>query len=176
MCDEVAAAIRRAPNTRSIPIVVSEACQTPTFLAALGADANGIYTSGPDFSTVRESAFYNDAYLPAYRRLTGGDPIGVFHPTAWDTTNLLFDVIRRTAMSDSSGVLSIDREALRRGLLEVRGYEGLSGRLSCTSSGDCAEGARIAIYRAPNWPVNKGDAAQPIFSQLKTLAQIKSGG
>jgi len=176
VCDEVAAAIRRAPNTRNIPIVVSEACQTPTFLATLGADANGIYTSGPDFSTVRESAFYNDAYLPAYRRLTGGDPIGVFHPTAWDTTNLLFDVLRRTAVSDSSGVLTINREALRRGLLEVRGYEGLSGRLSCTSSGDCAEGARIAIYRAPNWPVNKGDAAQPIFSQLKTLAQIKNGG
>jgi branched-chain amino acid transport system substrate-binding protein len=176
VCDEIAAAIRQAPSTRDIPIVVSEACQTPTFLKTLGADANGIYTSGPDFSTVRESEFYNTEYLPAYRRLTGGDPIGVFHPTAWDTANLLFDAIRRTAVSDSSGVLTIDREALRRALLEVRGYEGLSGRLSCTSSGDCAEGARIAIYRAPNWPVNKGDAAEPIFSQLKTLSQIKSGG
>jgi branched-chain amino acid transport system substrate-binding protein len=176
VCDEIAAAIRQAPSTRDIPIVVSEACQTPTFLKTLGADANGIYTSGPDFSTVRESEFYNTEYLPAYRRLTGGDPIGVFHPTAWDTANLLFDAIRRTAVSDSSGVLTIDREALRRALLEVRGYEGLSGRLSCTSSGDCAEGARIAIYRAPNWPVNKGDAAEPIFSQLKTLSQIKNGG
>lgn len=176
VCDEIAAAIRQAPSTRDIPIVVSEACQTPTFLKTLGADANGIYTSGPDFSTVRESEFYNKEYLPAYRRLTGGDPIGVFHPTAWDTANLLFDAIRRTAVSDSSGVLTIDREALRRALLEVRGYEGLSGRLSCTSSGDCAEGARIAIYRAPNWPVNKGDAAEPIFSQLKTLSQIKNGG
>ena len=175
-CEELVAALRNLPATRTTPIVVSEACQTPDFFGLLGSKANGIYAAGPDFSVVRESAFYRDAYLPTYRRLTGGDPIGVFHPAAWDAVNLLFDAVRRTAVVDPSGGLSIDREALRRALLAVQGYDGLSGRITCESSGDCAESARIAIYRAPNWPVVRGDSAKPVFSQLKTLAEVMNGG
>ena len=175
-CEALVGALRDRPETRATPIVVSEACQTPDFFELLGSKANGVYAAGPDFSVVRESAFYRDAYLPAYRRLTGGDPIGVFHPAAWDAVNLLFDAVRRTAVVDPSGGLSIDREALRRALLSVQGYSGLSGRITCESSGDCAESARIAIYRAPNWPVVKGDSAKPVFSQLKTLAEVMSGG
>ena len=175
-CEALVAALRDRPATRAIPIVVSEACQTPDFFELLGSQGNGVYAAGPDFSVVRESAFYREAYLPAYRRLTGGDPIGVFHPAAWDAVNLLFDAVRRTAVVDPSGGLSIDREALRRALLTVKGYAGLSGRITCESSGDCAESARIAIYRAPNWPVVKGDSAKPVFSQLKTLAEVMNGG
>jgi branched-chain amino acid transport system substrate-binding protein len=111
VCDEIAAAIRQAPSTRDIPIVVSEACQTPTFLKTLGADANGIYTSGPDFSTVRESEFYNTEYLPAYRRLTGGDPIGVFHPTAWDTAHRTGRSTRATLRSRFSASLRPSRRS-----------------------------------------------------------------
>lgn len=175
-CEALVGALRDRPETRTTPIVVSEACQTPDFFELLGSKANGVYAAGPDFSVVRESAFYRDAYLPAYRRLTGGEPIGVFHPAAWDAVNLLFDAVRRTAVVNPSGALSIDRETLRRALLSVQGYAGLSGRITCESSGDCAESTRIAIYRAPNWPVVKGDSARPVFSQLKTLAEVMSGG
>lgn len=175
-CENTVAALRAAPSTRDIPIVVSEACQTPEFAKALGASARGVYSSGPDFSSVRENAFYTDAYLPAYRRLTGGDPIGVFHPAAWDAFNLLADALRRSAVVESGGGLSIDRERLRRALLRVEGYEGLSGSLTCASNGDCAESARIAIYREPDWPVLRGDAAKPVFTQLKTLAEVLNGG
>ena len=175
-CENTVAALRAAPATRNIPIVVSEACQTPEFARALGASAHGVFSSGPDFSAVRENAFYTDSYLPAYRRLTGGDPIGVFHPAAWDAFNLLSDALRRSAVVEPGGGLSIDRELLRRALLQVEGYEGLSGSLTCASNGDCAESARIAIYREPNWPVLRGDSAKPVFTQLKTLAEVLNGG
>ena len=69
----------------------------------------------------------------------------------------------------------IEREALRRAMLVVQGYDGLSGRLTCGTLGDCAESARIAVYRYPDWPVNRPDA-KPVFSQLKTLAQVASTG
>ena len=175
-CERTVSALRSDPQTRRIPIVVSEACQTRNFFDLLGPLAAGVYTSGPDFSSVHESAFYRQAYLPAYRRLVGGEPNGVYHPAAWDAVNLVMDALKRTAVLEPSGDLSINREALRRALLNVQGYDGMSGRLTCASSGDCAESARIAIYRAPNWPVLKGDAAKPIYSQLKTLAEVMNGG
>jgi branched-chain amino acid transport system substrate-binding protein len=175
-CEQAAAAIRAVPALRRLPIVVSEACQTAAFLQVLGADAAGIYASSPDFTYLEEDAFYRDGYLPAYRRQTGGDPIGVYHAHAFDGFALIADAIRRTAVVEPGGALSIDREQLRRALLQVRGYQGLSGRLTCGSTGDCAEGARVAIYRAPDWPVARGAGAKPVFRSQKTLAQFSLGG
>ncbi len=175
-CEQAALAIRSLAATRTLPIVVSEACQTAEFLRALGADARGVYASSPDFTYLEEDAFYRDGFLPAYRRQTGGDPIGVFHAHAFDGFALIADAIRRTAVVDPGGVLVIDRERLRRALLEVRGYQGLSGRLTCGSTGDCAEGARVAIYAAPEWPVARGAGAKPVFRSQKALAQFALGG
>lgn len=175
-CEQAAAAIRAVPALRRLPIVVSEACQTAAFLQVLGADAAGIYASSPDFTYLEEDAFYREGYLPAYRRQTGGDPIGVYHAHAFDGFALIADAIRRTAVVEPGGALSIDREQLRRALLQVRGYQGLSGRLTCGSTGDCAEGARVAIYRAPDWPVARGAGAKPVFRSQKTLAQFSLGG
>lgn len=174
-CVESFGAIRANPALRHTPVVVPDACQVPEIRRAFGDDIPDLYGSGPDFSTVKTSAFYRDAYLPAYRRLTGGDTLGVFHPQAWDAINLLFDAIRRAAVPTPGGGLVIEREALRRAMLVVQGYDGLSGRLTCGTLGDCAESARIAVYRYPDWPVNRPDA-KPVFSQLKTLAQVASTG
>lgn len=175
-CEETAAAIRAVPALRRLPIVVSEACQTAEFLQVLGDEARGVYASSPDFTYLEEDAFYRDGFLPAYRRQTGGDPIGVYHAHAFDGFALIADAIRRTAVIEPGGALVIDRERLRRALLEVRGYQGLSGRLTCGSTGDCAEGARVAIYRAPAWPVVEGAGARPVFRAQKTLAQFTLGG
>jgi branched-chain amino acid transport system substrate-binding protein len=174
-CEEVAAALRGDPALRRVPIVVAEACQTEAFLTALGPDARGVYASGPDFAFLEDNAFYREAFLPAYRQQTGGDPIGVFHPAAFDAASLIVDAVRRSARRGPGGSLLIDREEVRRALLSVQGYAGLSGRLSCLPSGDCAEGARIALYRAPAWPVADPTSA-PVFSQAKSLAQIRGGG
>ncbi len=175
-CEQVAAAIRAVPSLRTLPIVVSEACQTEEFLQILGEDARGVYASSPDFTYLEEDAFYREGLLPAYRRQTGGDPIGVYHAHAFDAFAVIADAIRRTAVIEPGGVLVIDREALRRAFLRVRGYQGLSGRLTCGSTGDCAEGARIAIYRAPAWPVAEGAGAKPVFRSQKTLARFSLGG
>jgi branched-chain amino acid transport system substrate-binding protein len=171
-CGEVAAAIRRQPSLRDSTIVVAEACQTEDFIDTLGASATGIYASGPDFSTVQADPFYRDWYLPAYRQLTGNDPDGVFGPSAFDAAGLVIDAIRRTAVVLPGGVLRFSRAQLRRALLDVRRYAGLSGSLTCLPTGDCSEGARIAIYRAPDWPIVRGDRATPVFSQFKTLAEV----
>lgn len=174
-CVETILAIRAQPALARTPIVVPDACQTPELLAVGGPDIRALYASGPDFSFIAQTPFYRDAYLPAYERLTGGAPTGVWHPQAWDAANLLIDAIRRSAVATPGGGLVIDRESLRRAFLEVQGYHGLSGNLTCSTLGDCAESARIGVYRYPAWPVNDPDA-EPVFSQLKTLAQVTGGG
>jgi branched-chain amino acid transport system substrate-binding protein len=171
-CGEVAAAIRRTPELARTTIVVAESCQTEDFIATLGDRATGIFASGPDFSAVEQNAFYHDWYLPAYRQLTGNDPQGVFGASGFDATGLVLDAVRRTAVELPGGVLKFSRMALRSALLGIRGYAGLSGTLSCLPTGDCSEGARIAIYRAPNWPINRGGKAKPVFSQVKTLNEV----
>lgn len=174
-CVATILAIRAQPALRRTPVVVPDACQSPELRTAAGRDLPEVYASGPDFSYVASEPFYREAYLPAYRRLTGGAPTGVWHPQAWDAANLLFAAIRRAAIPTPGGGLVIERERLRRALLTVQGYQGLSGRLTCGTLGDCAESARIGVYRYPEWPVNDANA-KPIFSQLKTLAQVANTG
>ena len=75
-------------------------------------------------------------------------------------------------MLGADGSLSISRTDLLRQLYRTDGYEGLSGRLECLQSGDCAQAARIAVYAAPAWPVAEGvSGAKPIFSKEVTLLQ-----
>lgn len=171
-CTTLADRIRAAPTGRSLPMIVGEACQSVGFLETLGARANGVYASGPDFSYIGDSAFYTREVREAYRRQEGVEPRGPFHVTGFDAANLLLGAIRRTAVRLPGGALVIDRERLRSAMLDIDGYPGLSGSLTCTPSGDCAQGARIAIYRAPAWPAVEGAAARPVFSQVRTLAQL----
>jgi hypothetical protein len=87
---------------------------------------------------------------------------------------LIFGAIRQAADRQPGGGLVIDREKLRSALLNVKGYSGLSGTLDCSTTGDCAQGGRTAIYEAPDWPVNQPDA-EPVFSQSKSIAELLTG-
>lgn len=175
-CTEYAQRVRSDAVLRRIALVVGEACQSASFVETLGPRANGVYASGPDFSYIGDSPFYATQVREAYRRQEGVAPRGPFHVTAFDATNLLLAAIRRTAIRRPGGALVIDRERLRSALLEIDGYPGLSGTLTCTPSGDCAQGARIAIYEAPRWPSVVGPDARPVFSQVRTLAQLGLAG
>jgi hypothetical protein len=66
--------------------------------------------------------------------------------------------------------------ALVEAMRVVDGYGGVSNRLACTPTGDCAQSATIGIFRAPAWPVGgSAQFAQPVFSKTKTLASVVRG-
>ena len=173
-CANVVKAIKRSPALRSARIIVSEACQDRTFLQTLGGEANGVFASGPDAGDTASNLFYQSEYLPAFKRSAGAPPAGVFDTNAFDAVNLIFGAIRQAADRQPGGGLVIDREKLRSALLNVKGYSGLSGTLDCSTTGDCAQGGRTAIYEAPNWPVSRPDA-EPVFSQSKSIAELLTG-
>jgi branched-chain amino acid transport system substrate-binding protein len=137
--------IRNRASLAPTPIIVSESCLDSAFLEGAGAGANGVYASGPDVGALRSGGFYTTAFLPAYERAYGGAPGSTFHSYAFDATNLIFDALRRTAEPLPSGGLRIRRSELRAAMLAVQGYPGVSGPLSCRPTGDCAQGARLAI-------------------------------
>lgn len=174
-CSRAVTAIRATPSLARTRVVVGESCQSPEIFARAGRAAIGVYASGPDASDRSRSAFYRDFFVPAYRERYGELPVEVFHASAFDAMNLLLGAVRRAAVRLPGGSLVIDRGKVRRAMLDVHGYRGLSGILTCVPTGDCAQSARIAIYRAPNWPVLR-EKAKPVFSQSLTLAEVTGQG
>lgn len=174
-CPAAVRAIRATPALADTKIVVAEACQVRSALRSMGGAGDGVYASGPDAADLRSDRFYGDFFLPAYRQAYGEAPPTVYHATAYDAANLLFGAIRRASVQLPGGRLLVNRAGLRRAMLDVQGYEGMSGTLTCVPNGDCAQAARISVYRAPAWPqVRPG--ARPVFSRSFTLAEVTAGG
>jgi len=175
-CTDMVREIRARPQLAATTIIVAEACQSTDLLDVVGPAANGVLASGPDVGEFAESAFYAREMRPGLERQLGGPPTGVYHTYAFDATNLLLSAVRRAAVRLPGGALRIDREALRTAMLEVDGYPGVSGQLTCRPNGECAQSARIALYQAPAWPVAQAEPPAPVFSQTKTLASVVGTG
>jgi branched-chain amino acid transport system substrate-binding protein len=174
-CRDVAAAIREEPALAGVPILVSEACGDADFLRALGPDPGEVYASVPDTRGANESrAFYNESFVPAFTNRVGTGPTVAFHAQAFDAAQLIFSAIRRAAVGQPGGELLIERKRMRDALLRIAGYPGVSGVVSCSPSGDCADQVAIGVYRAPAWPAVVGSGAPPVFSQSLTLGDLES--
>jgi branched-chain amino acid transport system substrate-binding protein len=174
-CHEVVTQIRSRPALQDLSIQTSDACQSSEFLAAAGAAGDGVLASGPDLSDIKNNTFYSQQFLPALQRSTGRAPTSVFHASAYDATNLLFGALRRAATRVPGGSLVVDRADLRAAMLDVEGYPGLSGSLTCDPGGDCSQISRIAIYKAPAWPSAEGSQAVPVYSSARSQAEVKLG-
>ena len=117
---------------------------SPDVVEGTGDAIEGFYVSSPDLTA------FGDAYLaefvPTYNEMFGTDPISIFHAHAYDAIGLLLTAIEEVAVEDADGTLHIGRQALRDALYAVEGYEGLTGSLTCSDTGDCADPV-IAAYQ-----------------------------
>lgn len=174
-CTVALRAIRAQGALRRTPVVVSESCLVESFTA--GRDDRNVYASAPDTTRTGRNDFYRTEFLPAYRQRFSTPPQGVFTAQAFDAINLVIEAIRRVAEPLPGGALRINRARLRAAMLDVDGYEGVSGTLSCVATGDCVQSARIAVYRAPAWPL-RGRRPAPVFSASTSLAEVtgRAGG
>ena len=154
-------------------LIGSDGCLETAYLQTGGNAVFGTYASGPDFSGLQKTnAFYRDQFLPAYKKQFGTQPTASFHAHAFDAANILFDAVKKAAI-DQGGTLSIPRTALKDAIFATKGYHGLTGTITCTPLGDCATSVTIAVFKAPNWPVEGGKGnGKPVFKETKTLAQV----
>ncbi|MQA26400.1 MAG: ABC transporter substrate-binding protein, partial [Micromonosporaceae bacterium] len=98
-------------------------------------ETEGMHFSGPATPT---GAAYEE-FVGKYEEKFGEKPIQSFHAHTYDATNMLFDAIEKVAVRDDDGTVHVDRKELMDEVYQVKGYEGLTGSLTCDKFGDCAD-------------------------------------
>jgi branched-chain amino acid transport system substrate-binding protein len=149
------------PGLEDVVMIGSDGMFTPDFIAAAGDAAEGNYLSSPNFSAFQ--AGYA-AFLTKYEAKVGKKPISAFHAHAYDAANILFAAIEKVAVKGSDGTLYIPKQALRDAIFATKDFQGITGVLSCSATGDCGA-PLIAMYQitsretggewppeAPVWP------------------------
>ena len=69
--------------------------------------------------------------------------------------------------------ITIGRTALKNAIFATSGYQGITGTITCTPLGDCSTSVTIAVYKAPDFPVEGGNPnSQPVFTETKTLQDV----
>lgn len=120
-------------------------------IEAVGEAGEGMYFSGPDLSF--SGALY-DEFLAQYIADYGSEPISVFHAHAFDATNMVFACVEEVAVVEDNGTVHIGRKALRSCLYATKGFEGITGTLSCNQYGDCAD-PQISVSQIQNGAYEK---------------------
>lgn len=127
---------------------------SPEFLKAAGASAEGMYLSSPDFSTFGPD--YSGKFLPAYESAYGQKPTSAFHAHAYDAVYVILAAVEKVAVQNADGSLSIGRQALRDALYATKDFKGLTGNITCSADGDCAD-PHIAVYQITKENIDKGE-------------------
>jgi branched-chain amino acid transport system substrate-binding protein len=149
------------PGLADTVLMASDGVFTPDFIKAAGPAAEGMYLSSPNFSAFQ--AGYQD-FLPKYEAKAGTKPVSAFHAHSYDAFNILYAALEKVTVKTADGTLYVPKKALRDAIFATKDFQGLTGVLSCSPSGDCGA-PLIAVYQitarevggewppeAPVWP------------------------
>jgi branched-chain amino acid transport system substrate-binding protein len=129
----------QTPGLENTQLAGADAAFTQDFVDAAGGTAEGMIMSGPDLEFA--GSFYEETFKPKYTEISGeAQPIQVFHAHAFDAVNIVLAAIEEVGIEEG-GTLYIPRTALRDAVLGTSGHEGITGTLTCTETGDCADPA-----------------------------------
>ncbi len=156
----VTAQIRDVAGLEEVAIAGSDGIFTADLLKGAGQNVEGMYLSSPDFS-----AFTGDyaGFIEKHEAKYGGSTLSTFHAHAYDAANILFAALEKVAVVGEDGTINVPRQALRDAIYATKDFQGITGNLSCSASGDCGAPV-IAVYQVVNpdpasW--NPADAANP---------------
>jgi branched-chain amino acid transport system substrate-binding protein len=135
---------KQVPGLENVKQMGADGMFSPDVVEGAGEAVEGAYVSSPDLAAF--SADYQTTFLPKYKELAGvEDPVSIFHAHAFDAANMIFAAIEKVAVQDADGTLHIPRQALRDAMYATKDFKGLTGNLTCTPTGDCAD-PKIAVY------------------------------
>ena len=157
----LAAQAKEVAGLENAILLGSDGMFSPDFVTAAGPAAEGFYLSSPNFSAFQ--AGYAD-FLTKHTAKYGESPLSAFHAHAYDGANMLFNAIEQVAVENADGSISIPKGALRDAIYATKDFQGITGVLSCSPTGDCGA-PLIAVYQvtaretggewppeAPVWP------------------------
>ncbi len=117
-----------------------------------GEGAIGMLLSGPAVA----GAEYEE-FLESWREEFGNSPPGAYHAHAFDATNILLDAIEAVAVETGDGTVLVGRDALRNAIAATTDFNGITGNLSCSPTGDCATGEAIGVFEIGEAEVYEGN-------------------
>jgi branched-chain amino acid transport system substrate-binding protein len=132
---------KEVPGLENVKLMGADGMFSPDFVNAAGDAAKGMYLSSPDFSA------FGDAYqefLKKHEAKYGEPPLSAFHAHAYDATNMIAAAIAKVAVQNGD-TLVIGKKALRDAIAATKDFKGLTGNLTCSPTGDCAD-PKIAVY------------------------------
>ncbi len=137
----VTAQSKEIPGLDGVKLMSADGSFSQDFVNAAGDAAKGMYLSSPDFSA------FGDAYqgfLTKHEEKFGEPPLSAFHAHAYDATMMIAAAVEAVAKQDGD-TLIIGKQALRDAIGATKDFQGLTGNLTCSPDGDCAD-PKIAVY------------------------------
>jgi len=133
---------KEVPGMENVQLAGADGVFTADFLRAAGDAAMGMNHSSPDFSLFGEAY---PAFLEKYKAKEPTAPLSAFHAHAYDAFSIIANGIEAAAQKCDDGSLVIGKQALRDAMISTAGWNGITGNLTCTATGDCAD-PKIAVY------------------------------
>jgi branched-chain amino acid transport system substrate-binding protein len=159
---------KQVSGMENVQLAGADGIFTPDFIKASGDAVLGFLWSSPDLTSFGPA--YQSSFLPEYEQICGTKPTNVFHAHAYDATNIIFAGIEKAAIQNPDGSLIIPRKALVQAMLATKDFQGLTGNLTCSSTGDCAD-PKIAVYKCTNADPNSWNpGADPTSNPMKIWA------
>ena len=157
--------IRSVAGLEEVPIAGSDGIFTADLLKGAGPNVEGMYLSSPDFS-----AFTGDyaGFIKKHEAKYGGSTLSTFHAHAYDAANILFAALEKVAVVGDDGTINVPRQALRDAIYATKDFQGITGNLSCSPSGDCGAPV-IAVYQVVNSDPASWNPADPTNPNPKKI-------
>jgi branched-chain amino acid transport system substrate-binding protein len=137
---------KQVPGMEGIALAGADGMFTPDVFKAAGDSVLGMYWSSPDFSAFGSG--YED-FLAKHQSKYGMKPEAPFHAHGYDALGIIATSMEKVAIKNADGSLLIPRKALHDAMAATKDYKGLTGNLTCTPTGDCAD-PKIAVYECVN--------------------------
>jgi len=152
--DLIAAQSREIAGLEESTLMGADGLLADSFPEGTGDAADGMYLTGPYVA----GGTYTDL-LAKWDAKFGGAPPSGFHAHAYDATNMLLSSVEQVAQIGEDGTILVGRQALRDALNSIEGFDGVTGSLTCSPTGDCATGEALGVYQISmdeitggNWP------------------------
>lgn len=114
-------------------------------LGLAGEAAEGVYSTKAIPASSQALADFLSRYVDAY----GEEPPAPYHATAYDGVNLFLDAVEAVGTVDAEGNLVVDRDALSNYIRSFSDFQGLTGVLNATGSGETSV-SDIGIFNVEN--------------------------
>jgi branched-chain amino acid transport system substrate-binding protein len=139
---------KTTPGLEKTKLMGADGLYSPDVMKSAAAAVEGFMVSSP---LVQGAAY--DAFVAKYVAKFGEQPINIFHAHAYDGFNIVKAAIEKVAVQESDGTLYIPRQGLRDAVAATKDFQGLTGVLTCSVSGDCANPIiGVYVYHAGQYP------------------------